>query len=416
MKKSFIAAIAILLAFAGCFKDNCISTYTIYYPVYKSLTQARADMKSLAAQPLHNTGKIYVYGNYLFINEPDKGIHVIDNSNPAAPVNISFVAIPGNVDIAIKGNYLYADSYSDLVVFDITNVKNIHTVQFINNVFRDRNMYYLVTASNPDSAMVVVDYIAKDTTVACNTYNRWMEYDFAGGLASSVTPSFFTSNKSTGTGGSTASFTIMNNFLYTVSVNSLSSFNIENGSAPQLQNTTRLGVDFAETIFPFKNNLFIGTTTGVLIYDVSNASSSVWMGTFGHMKSCDPVIADGNNAYVTLSTGTNCGGTINELDVLDITDLLNPVALQTYPMTNPHGLSKKDNWLFVCDGAEGLKIYDAANPHELRLKKHITGFDAYDVILQNNIAIVVTEDGLHQFDYSDMDDIHEISKIPVLKK
>lgn len=414
MKKSLLAAIPILLLFAGCFKDSCISTYTIYYPVYKSLAQARADMKSLAPKPLHNTGKIYVYGNYLFINELDKGIHVIDNSNPAAPVNLSFVAIPGNVDIAIKGNYLYADSYSDLVVFDIADVRNVHTVQFVNNVFPERNRYYYVTATNPDSVMVVVDYILKDTTVSCNTYNRWLEYDYASSSNGSVAPAFFTSKSSAGTGGSMASFTITNNFLYTISISNLSSFNITNPANPQLEKTTMIGSN-AETIFPFQDKLFIGTTTGMHIYDVSNASDPVWLGTFWHVTNCDPVIADSKNAYVTLSTGTFCGGNLNELDVLDITNLLSPVSLKIYPMNNPHGLGKDGNWLFVCDGSAGLKVYDATYPANLSLKKEITGFETRDVILQNKIAIVVATDGLHQFDYSDINNIHQISKITVQK-
>lgn len=414
MKKSTIAAIVILISFAGCFKDSCISTYTIYYPVYKSLTAARADMKSFAPQALHNTGKIYVYGNYLFINELNKGIHVIDNSNPAAPVNLSFVAIPGNVDIAIKGNYLYADSYSDLVVFDIAGMQNIHTVQFVNNVFPERNRFYYVTAANPDSVMVVVDYVTKDTSVSCDTYNRWLTNDNSGYFLSSSATPVFLSNQSKGTGGSMASFTIINNFLYTVSNSNLSNFNIASPANPQFEKTT-IVVGNAETIFPFQDKLFIGTTTGMHIYDVSNASDPVLLGTFWHATNCDPVIADGNNAYVTLSTGTNCGGTVNELDVLDITNLLNPVSLKTYSMNNPHGLAKDNNWLFICDGSAGLKIYDATTPSNLLLRKEITGIDATDVILLNKIAIVIATDGLHQFDYTDINNIHQISKISVQK-
>ncbi|HXL57785.1 MAG TPA: hypothetical protein VN958_16100, partial [Chitinophagaceae bacterium] len=132
--KKFIVVISIVGFFSGCFKDTCINSFKIYLPVYKSLTQVRADMKSLAAQPIQHTGKMFVYGKYIFLNEPDKGIHVIDNTDPAVPVNLSFIHIPGNVDIAVKGNYLYADSYSDLVVFDISNATDIRAIQFLNNV------------------------------------------------------------------------------------------------------------------------------------------------------------------------------------------------------------------------------------------------------------------------------------------
>ena len=66
-----------------------------------------------------NPGKIYFKEGYIFINEELKGIHVIDNRNPENPQNIGFIEIPGNVDIAIKNNTLYADSYIDLGAIDI---------------------------------------------------------------------------------------------------------------------------------------------------------------------------------------------------------------------------------------------------------------------------------------------------------
>jgi hypothetical protein len=53
----------------------------------------------------HSTaGKLFIQGHYIFLNEVDKGIHVIDNSNPAQPRNVAFIDIPGNVDLAVKGN------------------------------------------------------------------------------------------------------------------------------------------------------------------------------------------------------------------------------------------------------------------------------------------------------------------------
>src|SRR5436305_88536 len=97
-----------LLFLQGCFKDSCRNSYAIYIPVYKTLSQVRASMKSEAPRPLQNTGKLYVQGNYIFLNEVQKGIHVIDNTNPSNPKNISFINIPGNIDLAVKGNYLYA--------------------------------------------------------------------------------------------------------------------------------------------------------------------------------------------------------------------------------------------------------------------------------------------------------------------
>ena len=49
---------------------------------------------------------------------------MIDNTNPASPQNIAFIDIPGNLDIAIKGNIMYADNYADLLTIDISDMQN----------------------------------------------------------------------------------------------------------------------------------------------------------------------------------------------------------------------------------------------------------------------------------------------------
>ena len=115
-----ITAMGILLL-GNCDKQHCTRTYTLYAPVYKTLSQIRAGMVSSEAKDLKIPGKIYVYGNYIFLNELGQGIHIIDNSQPNAMKNVAFIKIPGNLDLAAIGNTLYADSYSDLVTFDISN-------------------------------------------------------------------------------------------------------------------------------------------------------------------------------------------------------------------------------------------------------------------------------------------------------
>lgn len=70
---------------------------------------------------LTSPGKIFYYNGYLFVNEMNSGIHVIDNRNPENPINVGFMDIPGNLDMAVHGDVLYVDSYLDLVAINITN-------------------------------------------------------------------------------------------------------------------------------------------------------------------------------------------------------------------------------------------------------------------------------------------------------
>ncbi|WP_162915650.1 LVIVD repeat-containing protein [Paraflavitalea soli] len=400
-----------LLSLSSCLKDHCTQTYKLYAPVYKTLSQVRKEMKSSSPQPLKAPGKLYIYGKYIFLNEQQKGIHIIDNSDPASPKNIAFVNIPGNVDLAVKGNTLYADSWSDLVTFDISNPQEVVAKNFLNNVFPHRAIYYSSAGNiNPDSIRVVVSWQERDTTVDCESYR--MLYETYYSLASADSKGNYASpNLGGGQGGSMARFTLINNYLYTVSNSTLNTFDVTTAQQPAYVNKINLNNGGIETIFPFKDKLFIGSTSGMYIYNVTSPVAPTAQGTFSHVRSCDPVIADDEYAYVTLRSGTACQGFTNQLEVLSIVNPISPSMVKVYPMTNPHGLSKDNNLLFICDGQDGVKVYDAANVSDLKLLKKIEGIDAYDVIAYNKRALVVAKDGLYQFNYADVSNIKLLSKI-----
>jgi hypothetical protein len=421
MKKYILKTIAlcfcvsILFLQQSCVKDVCNKTYTYTYfvPVYKTTAEVRANIKSNTPKPVLNPGKIYIKGNYIFLNELNKGIHIIDNANPAAPKNIAFIDIPGNVDIAVKDNIMYADFYTDLVAMDISNPSNIAVTKFVNNVFPER-FYY---GFNADSSKVIYDWIKKTETVNvdCNNDNNVIAFSRPGMLFNAADGGFKQSGPAAspiGISGSLARFTLINNYMYSVSNNLLRVINVTNESNPVIENAVDLGWGI-ETVFPFKNKLFIGSNTGMFIYSVQNPANPVKQGEFNHVRTCDPVIADDNFAYVTLHSGTRCTGFANQLDVLDISNIQSPQLIKSYPLTSPRGLSKDGSVLFICDGNEGLKIFNATDPGNITLFKQFALQEANDVIAYHNIALVVAKDGLYQYDYSNVLDIKLVSKITV---
>lgn len=406
-----MVTVILIAFFSNCDKEKATRTYTWYEPVYKTLTEVRAEMKSGPAQALKHPGKIYIYGNYIFLNEQNEGIHIIDNAQPAAPKRISFIPIPGNVDLAVNGNTLYADSYSDLVTFDISNPQAVVAKKFTSDAFPNRIAYLRYNSygtRDPDSIKIPVSWIRHDTTLPVERYpgGIWgIDYLASSSLASAAP------GKS-GIGGSMARFTLLNNYLYTVTDRELYTFDISTAQDPRFVKKSLIDNQMViETIYPFKNKLFIGSTQGMFIYDVSTPGSPVKQAQFTHARSCDPVIADDNTAYVTLRSGTFCGGNINQLEVIDITDIFNPGLIKTYSMTNPNGLGKEGNVLFICDGKAGVKVYNTADPADLKLIKEISGMETYDVIAWNKKALVVAKDGLYQFDYTNVNNIRLLSKI-----
>lgn len=74
---------------------------------------------------LENPGKIYARGHYIFVNERYKGVHIINNSDPATPRSEGFIVAPGCIDMAVKGDILYLDNAIDLVAFDLTARKEV---------------------------------------------------------------------------------------------------------------------------------------------------------------------------------------------------------------------------------------------------------------------------------------------------
>jgi hypothetical protein len=409
MKKKILFLLPVFVAFimSGCLKDKLTRTYTFFVPVYKEKSAVYADIKSTAPRNIESPGKLFMLGNYIFLNEVDKGIHVIDNSDPSRPVIKSFIPVPGNIDIAVKGNTLYADLYSDLIVLDIADPLHARFVKYIPHVFPER-MYG--NGFIGDTSRIVVDWIKKDTTVAYQKPCASCIYTLF--VNNGVVASGGAASAPVGIAGSMARFSLVNDYLYTVNTQTLSSFNITDANNPLRTSSRQVGWNI-ETIYPFHNKLFIGSSNGMFIYDLANPAMPSPQGQFQHARSCDPVIADNDYAYVTLRSGNTCGGFNNQLDVINIANLQSPVLAKSYLLTNPHGLTKDNNVLFVCDGKDGLKVYDASNPLSLLLLKNITGIETYDAIAWNNNLLVVAKDGLYQYDYSNPAGMVQKSKLGV---
>jgi hypothetical protein len=137
----------------GC-TDTCEVTheYVYYEPVYTTVAEVRAGVTLLSPQSIEAVGKIYFKDGMLFVNEPGKGIHIINNTDPSNPKALKFLQVPGNYDLAIKGNTLCADSYVDLVAFDISEVYNIREVNRLPGIFKN----YRVMGYSIDPACCVI--------------------------------------------------------------------------------------------------------------------------------------------------------------------------------------------------------------------------------------------------------------------
>ncbi len=262
----------ISLLFNSCLKDKKLEKYTYYIPQYALKSEVQANIKSGAAQSVSSAGKLFVRGNYIYLSEINKGIHIIDYSHPSSPKNVAFIPIPGNLDLAVNGNYLYADEYADLLTIDVTNPLAAKLVDIKPNAF------YNYFGYGVDSNRIIASWRRVDTVVKSDLPFVYpaVYYDAIPGMETYASAS---ATKSTiSIGGSTSRFAVVNNRLYTVDINNIHIYNIQTANNPSFVQTMNTNQGGIETIYPFENNLFLGGSNGMYIFDITDADNPIAKG------------------------------------------------------------------------------------------------------------------------------------------
>ncbi|MEN1785550.1 MAG: hypothetical protein AAGF77_10455 [Bacteroidota bacterium] len=424
-KKHFIIAILGLVILSACNDSDDVPADQQEYLIAVPLTTDLMVFKEEAVEVMEPTeilqsGKIYAYDDYIFINDIGRGLHVINNTNPGTPVRERFIKLEGNNDISIKNNRLYADSYGDLIIMDITNLDNIGEVKRLENaIYQDYGFIMDFTLPMPE--VDAVDYsnfnASTEAIVGWETKSvRMTESAFAEQYGFANTDDFaqttdeaFSSDASTGQGGSLARFRIVGDYLYVAEWSSINVFDISDLDTPKVLDEvyTDWGI---ETIFSQGDLLFLGGMQGMYIYDIANPAKPEFVSDFEHGTACDPVVVDGDYAYVTLRGGNLCGAVESGLFIIDISDIKNPTLEVMYPMEDPYGLGVKGDQLFICDGNAGLKVYDKSNVPNLPQLNHFADIVTYDVIPLAQNLLMIGEGVLYQYEYLD-DGLRLLSQI-----
>ncbi len=398
------------LGFVSCSDDDGEFDF---YQVARPLTMSLAEFKANAVDitepvPIVQSGKIYAYQNYIFINDIN-GVHVIDNSDPNLPRDIAFIKLEGNNDVSIKGNRLFADSYGDLVIFDISDIGNISIINRMENAIYENYGYWVEGVESPLADFyetnlydyqtdVIIGWQVTTEKRLVSEFEQRYQY-FEGDIATNTSES---GAPTSGQGGSLARFKIVSDYLYVVDYSNINVFNISDLDNPETLQDVNVGWDI-ETIFNQGNTLFIGGQQGMYIYDISTPSTPTFVSEFRHGTACDPVVVDGDYAYVTLRGGNACGSTESGLYVIDVSNLAEPKLEVIYPMVEPYGLGVKNDNLFVCDGNAGLKVFDKSSAPNLTQVNHFENINTFDVIPLSNTLLMIGSDAFYQYEYLNND-------------
>jgi len=398
MKKiAFVLTLCLGVVLTSCNNDEQegeFADYLVARPLTMSVLEFKNSVDIVPPIPIDESGKIYAYEDLIFVNDKYKGVHVIDNSDPASPQKISFIKIAGNVDISIKDNFLYADSLTDLMVLDISDLDNIQIVNRLEDVLRDNVVW-------PAEAQIFewenIDY-ENEILVGWEVVSERRRVEDVEQRFDDLALAEANDAGNTGQGGSLARFKIVGDYLYAVDSHTINVFGISDLANPENLDDVYAGFDI-ETIFNRGEHLFLGSMRGMYIYDITSPATPTFVSEFQHGTACDPVVVDGDYAYVTLRGGNNCGALESGLFIVDISNIATPELKTIYPMDEPYGLGVKDEKLFVCDGTSGLKVYDKTNIDELVLLDHFENIVTFDVIPLQDHLLMVGDEILYQYEY-----------------
>lgn len=398
MKLKYLFLPLVFISIWSCDKkDLDFELVQVATPELMTKTDFRNLVDITTPKNIEEVGKIYAYKNYIFVSDVNKGVHIIDNSNPALPKRIKYIRIPGNEDISIKDDFLYADSATDLVVFDISDIHAISLVERLKDVFNVYNYNIPIGAEIVDYAKfnfeedIIVGWTL--TTERRKKEDRqFIDVMFQNTVLNAAAESV------TGQGGSLARFQIVDNYLYTVGNHEMAIFNIQSLTSPVLTNTQYAGWNI-ETMFQAGGYLYLGSTNGMYIYSIASPSLPEYVSEFTHWEGCDPVVVDGDYAYLTLRGGNACGQLESVLEVIDISNKTTPTLAGRYQLESPYGLGIKGNTLFVCDGTSGLKLFDKADPLQVKLTKTYHNVQSKDVIPLEDSLLMIGGRILYQYTY-----------------
>ncbi|WP_407557652.1 hypothetical protein [Winogradskyella sp. 4-2091] len=131
-KLAFLAVVSVLLLHScihfGGVDDDFIMTSNYEPIIIKRTAFESTTMLENTPRAIENSGKIYVKGNYIFINEVNEGFHLINNSDPSNPQNIAFIKVLGSSDLSIKEDIIYANNATDLIAFTIDESSETLTI------------------------------------------------------------------------------------------------------------------------------------------------------------------------------------------------------------------------------------------------------------------------------------------------
>ncbi len=399
--KYFFLLLALIMTAVGCDVDDCEQTvrYVKATGIYADLESVRVDDLVGAPRDIESPGKINVSSELLIIGDRGTGIHIINNTDPENPQPLHFLEVPGNHQLYVDGDYIYANAYYDMIKIDISDINNIRIVDRIEEVFTINHHNF------ENHALIGFERTEVEETLSCDRRideGQIFFFDDSGVLLEETAiPTSFVSNGTTV--GTANRMAIVDNDLFVINLRDIYAFDVSGDNLdihPVYGNQSYLGWNM-ETIYARGEFLYTASQTEMAVHRLTG-TEIMTIGSYFHATACDPVLpTDEGIAYITLRSGDECPGDVNSLSVVDINNFNNIFLLQEIEMESPFGMYLVDDRLFVGEGDNGLRIFDASQRDALTEIDHFSSLAAFDVIghpTRADILLLASESGLAQYE------------------
>jgi hypothetical protein len=401
-------------------------------------------------------GKVYIYGNYAYVGNINGDLQVIDISNPSSPRLAASLYEGGEAEgIYVRGNYAYY----------------VESSYYAGSVSRDGTLgsvascLLIIDISNPYTPVEKGCYCFWGEVYAFDVSGNYaymtIGWDFEDFLVVDISdPSRPVQVGTTRVFGS--QLAIKGNYVYITRGVGIQVVKVSNPTKPRLVATYEIQENSTRTYGIYiegrSNYAYVGDNAGGLtVLDISNPTAPLKKGYFHNLACADArdIHINGNYAFVAdyreglkvvdisnpaspgavgrgdmppgkyfssrvkkVSADNNYACIIDWCDdiyAFDISTPANPVLTGAYELSYLpdciDDLYVKDNYAYVANGKEGLKVYNISGPSLLQVGSFPVA-NARDVYIAGNYAYAAADkEGLLVLDISNAPAIKEVGNL-----
>lgn len=405
--------------------------------------------------------KVIVVDDLAFITHIN-GISVMDITHPNNPVLISDMYIEGFNrwfhDMKIVDNYAYIVSDEKLYIIDISNPRELSiintkylyrmaNVEVLGNyayLSYDYNKMKIVDISNPLSLedLATIDYVSGDTVAVGN-------YLYIADNALKVVDISDLENIATvGTIAAeyAAEVKVVDNYAYLAHREGIKIIDISDPTNPVEYNNIDMPDRYIKNIEIVGNYIYAGSIGSFIIVDISNKNDPTIIEIFGNysLSSINDIKVIGDYAYIAEGLGEGQGAGFKILDIsnpisttllglyktkyatdlalngqdtyvvnagktassiIDVSTTSSPSLLGNFYTQSTQSIKIKDNFAYVLDYTEGLKVFNISDTSlpDLNASLEIEGSRGID--LCDNYAYIVASSKLNIVDISNTESL-----------